>query len=86
MKLTIEEMQVMVSIIKDFSNLSDILEIESTKMDELEKQRADISNKLNQINDEILSVRAKEKEFTDQLVEKYGPFKFNPATLEIEKI
>ena len=86
MKLTIEEMQVMVSIIKDFSNLSDILEVESTKMDELEKQRADISTKLNQINEEILEVRSREKEFTDTLVEKYGPFRFNPETLEIETL
>ena len=86
MKLTTEELQVMISIIKDFSNLSDTLEVESTKMDELEKQREEISDRLKIINDEILEVRSREKEFTDSLVEKYGAFRFNPETLEIEKL
>lgn len=86
MKLTNEELETLVSIMKDFSRLSDELEIESTKMDELENQRISISDKLKTINDDIQAIREKEKVFTDEITEKYGPFKFDVQTLEIEPI
>ena len=86
MKLTNEELETLVSIMKDFSRLSDELEIESTKMDELENQRISISDKLKTINDDIQAIREKEKVFTDAITEKYGAFKFDLQTLEIEPI
>jgi hypothetical protein len=55
-------------------------------MDELETQRISISDKLKIINDDILEIREKEKIFTDEITEKYGAFKFDLQTLEIEPI
>ena len=86
MKLTNEELETLVSIMKDFSKLSDDLEIESTKMDELEVQRNLISDNLKSINEGIQEIRDKEKIFTDAITEKYGAFKFDLQTLEIEPI
>ena len=86
MKLTDQELEILLSIMKDFSRLSDELEIESTKMDELETQRISISDKLKTINDDIQEVRQKEKVFTDEITDKYGAFKFDLQTLEIEPI
>lgn len=86
MKLTNEELETLLSIMKDFSTLSDDLEIESGKMDELEKQRNLISEKLKSINEGIQDIRNKEKIFTDAITEKYGAFKFDLQNLEIELI
>lgn len=86
MKLPGEELEVLLKIVKDFSSLSDRLELESTRMEEIHEQKKAIEKNLLQINEEIKSVREREKEFTDSLVEKYGPFKFNVKTFEIELI
>jgi hypothetical protein len=86
MKLTDQELETLLSIMRDFSRLSDELEIESTKMDELETQRISISDKLMVINEGIQEIREKEKVFTDTITDKYGPFKFDVQSLEIEPI
>lgn len=86
MKLETTELETLLGIVKEFSALSTRLETESTKMEEIHEQKKAIEKNLNEINEEIKTVREKEKEFTDVLVEKYGPFKFNLETFEIELI
>jgi len=84
MKLLNEELEILLTIVREFSDLSIRLESESEKMESILEEKKNIEENLIAIESEIKSVREKEKEFTDSLIEKYGPFKFDLENFEIE--
>jgi len=84
MKLLNEELEILLTIVREFSDLSIRLESESEKMESILEEKKNIEENLIAIESEIKSVREKEKKFTDSLFEKYGPFKFDLENFEIE--
>jgi|LakMenEpi03Aug12_release.lakeMendotaPanAssembly.Ray.scaffolds.fasta_scaffold669422_3 hypothetical protein len=84
MKLLNEELEILLTIVREFSDLSIRLDSESEKMEAILEEKKNIEENLIAIESEIKSVREKEKEFTDSLIEKYGPFKFDLENFEIE--
>lgn len=84
MKLLNEELESLLVIVREFSDLSNRLDSESAKMESILEEKTKIEENLIAIESEIKLVREKEKKFTDSLVEKYGPFKFDLENFEIE--
>lgn len=84
MKLLNEELESLLVIVREFSDLSIRLDTESEKMESILEEKKKIEENLIAIESEIKQVRQREKEFTDSLVEKYGPFKFDLENFEIE--
>jgi len=84
MKLLNEELEILLTIVREFSDLSIRLDSESEKMEAILEEKKNIEENLIAIESEIKSVREKKKEFTDSLIEKYGPFKFDLENFEIE--
>lgn len=84
MKLLNEELEILLSIVREFSDLSIRLDSESEKLESILQEKKNIEENLISIESEINSVRGKEKEFTDRLLEKYGPFRFDLENFEIE--
>lgn len=84
MKLTNEELQELNSIVKNFHSVDYNLSLLEKRIKEIEDEKEEISKKIKKLEEKAHSVRATEKEFTDKLVNKYGPFKLNLETFEIE--
>jgi regulator of replication initiation timing len=74
------------AFIESYSDLfKRITELEM-KLNSLDKTREDLKSKIEEINEEVSDIRVKEMKFTKSLKEKYGDFKLDMETFEIQKI
>ncbi len=83
MKLTKEEKSRLISIIKKFESLSDIMDSCERELEDLDQKRTALFKKAKSVSEEIEKIRAEEKEFTNSIIEKYGEFSFDARTLDI---
>ena len=83
-KLSNEEAITIKAFIGNYNDLFKRITLMEKELEALSLRKDAILKKLNSLNDEILVIRKKEKEYNDYLVNKYGEFKLNMETLEIE--
>jgi hypothetical protein len=84
LKLSNEEAITIKAFIGNYNDLFKRITLMEKELEALSLRKDAILQKLNSLNDEILAIRKKEKEYNDYLVNKYGEFKLNMETLEIE--
>ena len=83
-KLTENEQLVVRSFISGYQDLFEkIMKIEK-KLESLDVVRKGVESDLIAANEEITQFRLKEVQYTQKLKEKYGEFKLNMETFEIE--
>ncbi len=70
-------------LVKAFAKANEELQTYSDKLDELEIEKANITSKLRELQNSVLELRDQEKQITDSLVSKYGPFKLDMETFEL---
>lgn len=85
MKLTKEEIENIISIMKEYKNLNAKLDLHSQRLDEIENERSSIKDEILDIDKRIEKLRSTELEFTSMLINKYGKFNLNIETFDIEK-
>jgi predicted nucleic acid-binding Zn-ribbon protein len=83
-KLTNEELAMVLILVKAYSKANEELEGYSNRLEEIEKEKEDLHNKLRELGSSVEELRLQEKQITETLVEKYGPFKLNMETFELE--
>jgi hypothetical protein len=84
-KLTSEEISTVKAFIGSYSDLFKRITIMEAELDAISVKKDSIMNKMNELNDEVLSIRKKEKEYNDYLVKKYGSFKLDMETFDINQ-
>ena len=55
------------------------------ELDAISIKKDSILNRINELNEEILFIRKKEKDYNDYLVKKYGSFKLDMETFDINQ-
>jgi chromosome segregation ATPase len=83
-KLSNEEVNTVKAFIGNYNELFKKITLMEKELESLSIRKDSILQKLNSLNDEIHVIRKKEKEYNDHLVNKYGSFKLNMETFEIE--
>ena len=83
MKLTNEEKSRLISIIKKFESLSEVMDSCEKELEDLDQKRIALYQKTKSISDQIERVRDEEQEFTNSLISKYGEFSLDVRTLDI---
>jgi hypothetical protein len=83
-KITNEELLILLSLIRTYSKASDDLESYSMRLEEIEREKTKLLDEVKKLSETIQQVRIQEDQITQALVEKYGPFKLNMETFEIE--
>lgn len=83
MKLNEKEQNEIIGIVTDFALLSDELEMVSSELDKIDATKKSLLESVKKIQMEVDKIRSKEKEFTDRMEKKYGPFSINMETFEI---
>jgi hypothetical protein len=84
--LNSDEIRTVKAFISSYSDLfKRITELEE-RLNVLDKTRTTLKENIDNINDEVSDVRIKEMQFTKDLKEKYGEFKLDMETFEIQKI
>lgn len=84
MKLTIEEKESLLSLVKRFSGFSTDLDVCANRLEEIETERESLLKTVTQLQTDVESIREEETRFTDMLTTKYGEFRLNMETFEIE--
>jgi hypothetical protein len=83
-KLSNEEISTIQAFIGNYNDLFKRITIMEKELDSLSLRKDAILEKINSLNDEILIIRKKEKEYNDYLFNKYGEFRLNMETFNIE--
>jgi hypothetical protein len=83
-KLTQEESSTIKAFIGNYKDLFTDISTMEQELEFISKRRDALMNKLNKVNEEITAIRKKEKEYNDYLVSKYGQFRLDMETFEIE--
>ena len=83
-KLTQEESSAIKAFISNYNDLFKDISTMEQELDFISKRRDSLMTKLNKVNSEITAIRKKEKEYNDYLVSKYGQFRLDMETFEIE--
>jgi hypothetical protein len=83
-KLSNEEISTIRAFIGNYNDLFKRITIMEKELDSLSLRKDAILEKINSLNDEILIIRKKEKEYNDYLFNKYGEFRLNMETFDIE--
>jgi hypothetical protein len=84
MKLTNKEKTELKILISKFEGLHTRLDLECSKLEEIENEKKLISEAIEKLANDINDVRNEEKEILDRLHEKYGTFVLDVETLEIK--
>lgn len=84
MKLTIEEKESLLSLVKRFSGFSNDLDTCANRLEEIEAERESLMKKVIQLQSDVESIREEETRFTDMLTTKYGEFRLDMETFEIQ--
>lgn len=83
-KLTDNEQLIIRSFISGYQDLFEKLSKIEKKLESLDVIRRGVEADLIAVNEEIYQFRVKEAEYTQKLKDKYGDFKLNMETFEIE--
>jgi hypothetical protein len=84
-KLTQEEITSVKAFIGNYNDLFKRITIMEAELDAISLKKDSILNRINELNTEILLIRKKEKEYNDYLVKKYGEFKLDLETFDINQ-
>lgn len=84
MKLTIEELQKLTDLMKRFHSIDTELASLETRVNEIDSEKKVIHAKIKLLEDQANSARSDESDFMDELFNKYGEFRINMETFEIE--
>ena len=84
MELTIEEKESLLSLVKRFSGFSNDLDTCANRLEEIEAERESLMKKVIQLQSDVESIREEETRFTDMLTTKYGEFRLDTETFEIQ--
>ena len=83
-KLTAEETSAIKAFIGNYNELFKRISEMEIELNFISSRRDTLMKKMNEVHSEITSIRLKEKEYNDYLVSKYGQFKLNIETFDIE--
>jgi hypothetical protein len=83
-KLSKEEITTIKAFIGNYNELFKKITIMEKELDALSLRKDAILGNIKSLSDEVLIIRKKEKEYNDYLFNKYGEFKLNMETFEIE--
>lgn len=83
MKLTIEEQGALLDLIKKFAEMDSDLQRAEDELNSLDERRKQIVIEMNSLKDRAEGFRVMEETFTQELINKYGPFTLNMETFEI---
>ena len=84
MKLTIEEKESLLSLVKRFSGFSNDLDTCANRLEEIENERKLLLDEVTRLQSEVEAIRDEEHQFTNMLTTKYGEFRLNMETFEID--
>jgi hypothetical protein len=83
-KLEPKEIQVIESYVKIYNEIYDkIIRLESA-LNQVSKKKEALSKEIQKLNEDLTDIRRKESEFTESMIKKYGEFKIDLETFEIE--
>lgn len=85
MELTIEEKESLLSLVKRFSGFSNDLDTCANRLEEIEAERESLMQTVIKLQTEVESIREEETRFNDMLKTKYGSFRLNMETFEIDQ-
>ena len=83
-KLTKEEVSTIKAFMGSYNDLFKRITLMEKELESLSQKRDSVHNRLSDLNKEISAIRKKEKEYNEYLVNKYGEFKLNLETFDIE--
>jgi predicted nucleic acid-binding Zn-ribbon protein len=83
MKLTNEELIELTMLVKVFVEISKEMDVCNKRLDEIDEEKKKISAEVKDIETRTNLVREREKDLTQRLLTKYGPFKLDMETFEI---
>ena len=83
MKLTNEELIELTMLVKVFVEISKEMDVCNKRLDEIDEEKTKISAEVKDIETRTNLVREREKDLTQRLLTKYGPFKLDMETFEI---
>ena len=83
-KLNEVEILAIRAFVSNYSDLFNKITILEKEMEILSLKKESIRTTMESIDEEITAIRKKEREYNDYLVNKYGHFKLNIETFEIE--
>ena len=84
-KLSNEEITTVKAFIGSYNDLFKRITIIEAELDAISLKKDSILNRINELNEEILFIRKKEKDYNDYLVKKYGSFKLDMETFDINQ-
>lgn len=85
-KLTAEETSAIKAFIANYNDLFKKISEMDVELNFISSRRDTLLEKINDVHSEITAIRAKEQEYNDYLVSKYGKFKLNLETFDVEPI
>ena len=83
-KLTNEEFAMVLILVKAYAKANEELETYSNRLEDIEKEKDNLHRKLRELGSSVEDLRIQEKQITENLINKYGPFKLNMETFELE--
>ena len=83
-KLDRSEIRVVESFISLYNQIYQKILVLEENLKVIEEKREDLTESLNNLNDDLTDLRKKEHDFTQSLTTKYGEFKLDLETFEIE--
>jgi hypothetical protein len=83
MKLTNEELIELTMLVKVFVEISKEMDVCNKRLDEIDEEKKKLSAEVKDIETRTNLVREREKDLTQRLLTKYGPFKLDMETFEI---
>jgi len=84
-KLTDQELAMVLILVRAYAKANEDLEAYSTRLDQIEKEKEELHRKLRELGSSVDELRLQEKQITENLVNKYGAFKLNMETFELER-
>lgn len=83
-KLSNEEIATVKAFIGNYNDLFKRITLLEKELEALSLRKDAVLLSMKSLDNEILAIRKKEKEYNDYLFNKYGEFKLNMETFEIE--
>jgi hypothetical protein len=84
LKLTDEELKSLYELVLQYGQLNESLSQCEIQLEVIETQRATLMEEVKLLNERANELRQEEEKMTQSLIEKYGEFKLNMETMEIE--
>ena len=84
MKLTIEEMQGLVNLMKKFHSIDSELTTLENRVTAIESEKKVIHANIAFLETQSKDIREEEEKFMDEIINKYGNVRINMETFEIE--